>query len=60
MAGDTEVTVIWDKDGSSETFTCYSARTLNGVLHCTMRMHSGQADRHIPLEKIREYRTREL
>lgn len=60
MVGDTEVTIIWDKDGSEEKFRCWAASVSEGVLHCKMRMNDHRDNRHIPLERIREYRTREV
>ena len=60
MAGDTEVTIIYERDGSKEVISCYSAHVKEGVLHVRQRMHAAEPDRHIPLERIREYQTREL
>jgi hypothetical protein len=58
VIGDVRVTVTW-MDGTEEIIEGYSASSKDGVLHITMRMHSGKPDRHIPLANVREYATKE-
>lgn len=58
MIGDITVTVTY-MDGQEDIVDGYNARSIDGVLHITQRMHSGKPDRHIPLANVREYTTRE-
>jgi hypothetical protein len=59
MIGDVTVTIVWMDNRPDETIEGYSVASAEGVLHITMRMHSGKPSRHIPLCHVREYIVRE-